>query len=70
MRGEQNRISRNESSPKGSSPHARGAVNTDNHRRWCDGIIPACAGSRDNSYPSGSSIWDHPRMRGEQPITS
>ena len=30
-----------------------------------DGIIPACAGSTSSLRRWVTSVWDHPRMRGE-----
>ena len=49
----------------GSSPHARGALESRPRARGRPGIIPACAGS--TRIPSGTcrAARDHPRMRGE-----
>ena len=49
----------------GSSPHARGALASDEGAPAVAGIIPACAGS--TMSRSGTRCWwrDHPRMRGE-----
>ena len=53
------------STPKGSSPHVRGARQ---RRLFADttcGIIPACAGSTLESGLSCAWPWDHPRMCAE-----
>ena len=55
---------------KGSSPHARGTLTTANTVLTSLGIIPACAGNTDDSYPSHIRIRDHPRMRGEHPLAA
>ena len=49
----------------GSSPHARGALQTVESGGRSAGIIPACAGSTSPSRPDSPCMWDHPRMRGE-----
>ena len=49
----------------GSSPHARGALNSKIRVCLIPGIIPACAGSTSRFFSRLRSIWDHPRMRGE-----
>ena len=49
----------------GSSPHARGALQTVESGGRSAGIIPACAGSTSPSRPDSPCRWDHPRMRGE-----
>ena len=55
----------------GSSPHARGAQGATLAEIKRAGIIPACAGSTTSASTTGSTGWDHPRMRGEHlpPIT-
>ena len=49
----------------GSSPHTRGALGGDHLRRAHDGIIPAYAGSTEESVITTASSPDHPRIRGE-----
>ena len=65
MRGEDLRCLMTLPSPEGSPPHARGRLSSlaeDSIRR---GITPACAGKTSPSRAAGKSLWDHPRMRGE-----
>ena len=50
---------------KGSSPHARGALQPDGSGRCARGIIPACAGSTLLERVGRGAVRDHPRMRGE-----
>ena len=54
----------------GSSPHARGAPFMLACCEAVFGIIPACAGSTNWTALRGPSIRDHPRMRGEHPLTT
>ena len=67
LRGEQTRSPALKTTPLGSPPLARG---TD---RYMPSIImrfritPACAGNRLLPFICACSIWDHPRLRGEQP---
>ena len=49
----------------GSSPHARGALDSGGILRTIKRIIPACAGSTHIVRTIRQSAWDHPRMRGE-----
>ena len=51
--------------PRGSSPHARGALRADAMEAWRWGIIPACAGSTPLPIHHHLMEEDHPRMRGE-----
>ena len=53
---------------RGSSPHARGALDFVIVSRLIGRIIPACAGSTDAA--PGESVYqrDHPRMRGEHAV--
>ena len=65
MRGEHRKVSVTVPAKRGSSPHARGALETVKSRGGGPGIIPACAGST-----CAACLWcrhtrDHPRMRGE-----
>ncbi len=66
MRGERNSPSEQLAGGVGSSPHARGTLDTHlpplRHRRF----IPACAGNAVNSLRSRKNIAVHPRMRGER----
>ena len=50
---------------EGSSPHTRGARETERTLAKDPGIIPAYAGSTWYSVPRRSTPWDHPRIRGE-----
>ncbi len=65
MRGEHRRPSPVIRTPRGSSPHARGAPHTGWPRGAFTGLIPACAGSTDAPTAVRSSSAAHPRMRGE-----
>ena len=58
-------IERNE----GSSPHARGKVYDKGYLPKPIRIIPACAGKSKLFRIFNFYIWDHPRMRGEKPIS-
>ena len=51
--------------PKGSSPHVRGARRQRGPCGPVAGIIPACAGSTPVPRRRASPDWDHPRMCGE-----
>ena len=70
MRGEHVMKNLTSTGGKGSSPHARGTLTTANTVLTSLGIIPACAGNTDDSYPSHIRIRDHPRMRGEHPLAA
>jgi len=52
----------------GSSPRVRGTVSLMPSRRTAVRFIPACAGNRDPSRPSGIATPVHPRVCGEQAI--
>ena len=65
MRGEHATCTATPLISTGSSPHARGALNSNRSARVCAGIIPACAGSTTESRSRGRGLRDHPRMRGE-----
>ena len=65
MRGEHSFNKANSAADKGSSPHARGALQPVRAGRHGPGIIPACAGSTWRSLTRGLLSRDHPRMRGE-----
>ena len=49
----------------GSASHARGARNLDRLTLDVGRIIPACAGSTDDTDTTADNDKDHPRMRGE-----
>ena len=65
MRGEHTGMPVAKSSPRGSSPHARGAQARHCPARSKRRIIPACAGSTPFDDSACVHIRDHPRMRGE-----
>ena len=69
MRGEHKPTIVNLTPSQGSSPHARGTLMPSTFAFVAYGIIPACAG---NTGPPCQTIWDcrdHPRMRGEHPLS-
>ena len=49
----------------GSSPHTRGAQESQHYQRGADRIIPAYAGSTYPPRRAGRTAADHPRIRGE-----
>ena len=65
MRGEHTLVAASTSLAAGSSPHARGALESDGGEPLAHGIIPACAGSTLCFCPCHDAPRDHPRMRGE-----
>ena len=65
MRGEHAMPRSFASNLRGSSPHARGALQPDGSGRCARGIIPACAGSTLLERAGRGAVRDHPRMRGE-----
>ncbi len=50
---------------RGSSPHARGALEADRPCPRVRGLIPACAGSTGRPACRAPGVGAHPRMRGE-----
>ena len=70
MRGEHRSRASSSMTTPGSSPHARGALEGDVREAVAAGIIPACAGSTRRWHRPASSWGDHPRMRGEHPLSS
>ena len=50
---------------KGSSPHVRGALESNGLYSMSSGIIPACAGSTHRRSADSPPKRDHPRMCGE-----
>ena len=51
---------------QGSPPRVRGTVLHGKLRKMCIRITPACAGNRACLPGTASSMWDHPRVCGEQ----
>ena len=64
--GEQHDILLSRHERAGSSPRVRGAALVRQVFACRNGIIPACAGSRQRNRRFGYPIWDHPRVCGEQ----
>ena len=65
MRGEDSAFEARASFSTGSPPHARGRLTVWRHATDIGRITPACAG-KTKPTPNGTfTIWDHPRMRGE-----
>ena len=54
----------------GSSPHTRGAQPAMAGPMRAAGIIPAYAGSTAEAPPAPTTFRDHPRIRGEHPVSS
>ena len=54
----------------GSPPHARGRLFNNKVSQSRLGITPACAGKTTTSSSNASMLRDHPRMRGEDALTS
>ena len=65
MRGEHPSFRKENSTRKGSSPHARGTRRLRLHEIVMRGIIPACAGNTVTRIVTTALTRDHPRMRGE-----
>ena len=55
-------------SPRGSSPRVRGTGIRAHKEPRERGIIPACAGNSRAPHESVCSMWDHPRVCGEQKL--
>ncbi|KFI48488.1 hypothetical protein BBOU_0617 [Bifidobacterium boum] len=68
MRGEHRPVLRSHRRVTGSSPHARGTLQSCSLQCSSMGIIPACAGNTLRSVGSRVLSRDHPRMRGEHPV--
>ena len=68
MRGEHCTVELSDWTVSGSSPHARGALQTHLVRVVVQGIIPACAGSTHTAAGRVADARDHPRMRGEHAL--
>ena len=69
MRGEHRRFRQDVPCGTGSSPHARGTQNPKPHISTEQGIIPACAGNTSCIHLKDWLPRDHPRMRGEHPLS-
>ena len=69
MRGEHAPYLYCDSQELGSSPHARGTLEVIDAVQKLLGIIPACAGNTNRQPVSHKHVRDHPRMRGEHPLT-
>ena len=69
IRGEHKAASVVPDSILGSSPHTRGAPGGDGRSVLSGGIIPAYAGSTRRRWTKCSIRRDHPRIRGEHPLT-
>ena len=67
IRGEHSDFAASKSTPRGSSPHTRGAPTSKSSSALPGRIIPAYAGSTRRCTRSPSSAVDHPRIRGEHP---
>ena len=65
VRGEHSRPGCRARAVQGSSPRARGALETASEKDGVVGIIPACAGSTCTSSTPSPASRDHPRVRGE-----
>ena len=70
IRGEHPDIARRARTCPGSSPHTRGAPGFSLFPRMESRIIPAYAGSTCGSIKWIPAPWDHPRIRGEHPMTT
>ena len=70
MRGEHSCAKATAGLSKGSSPHARGALEDCVPADSGAGIIPACAGSTAQSRVARRRLEDHPRMRGEHGLST
>ena len=68
MRGEHRHAISYGALPYGSSPHARGALDTLLDTPQNQRIIPACAGSTCTYFELCLTDRDHPRMRGEHQV--
>ena len=69
VRGEHRAGAVHRPTPWGSSPRARGALQCSYGCLDRGGIIPACAGSTRARLQSLHGSEDHPRVRGEHPMT-
>ncbi|SDE63094.1 hypothetical protein SAMN05421878_1182 [Actinobaculum suis] len=68
LRGEHQALPRARSNGGGSSPPARGARIPFHGFRHPSRLIPACAGSTENTDELVASIRAHPRLRGEHQV--
>ena len=70
MRGEDLRSRTIRSLRIGSPPHARGRLTRETSRSSPPGITPACAGKTGMRLYPARTTADHPRMRGEDSVTT
>ena len=70
MRGEDKYPYLDDETVKGSPPHARGRRLVDSLYSALDRITPACAGKTRSCRGSPPSYADHPRMRGEDRLST
>ena len=70
MRGEQYAVDYYTKNVPGSPPLARGTVAATTARIYVLRITPACAGNRLRVLGAFAALQDHPRLRGEQPVSS
>ena len=70
MRGEDSPAGFAKSLGNGSPPHARGRRPPAQRRRRAGRITPACAGKTRSAHRESRRRRDHPRMRGEDRITT
>ena len=69
LRGEHEKIAGIVERPEGSPPPARGALGEADRSGRNPGITPACAGSTHDHATHFRCLPDHPRLRGEHPIS-
>src|SRR5690606_34290438 len=69
VRGEYSTMPTRISSSTGPSPRARGVLGGRGGGGLEPGTIPACAGSTDAGNSPHQHHRDHPRMRGEYPVS-
>ena len=70
LRGEQQAVAAGYLLSQGSPPLARGTAAELDLRLVCEGITPACAGNSSIPLVSKRRYRDHPRLRGEQALSS
>ena len=70
LRGEKRRKNKNKSIDKGSPPLARGKETAFAKLPNITGITPACAGKSAGNTVNRIVAGDHPRLRGEKPLSA
>ena len=68
VRGEDDAIDRISSANTGTPPRARGRLGKSRHADEMNGNTPACAGKTSTLTCRRTNSWEHPRVRGEDPI--